>query len=212
MNTKLNLFSCALVFLVSASCSRTGVADDSGWYAGAGLGEVDYGKRGILYYGSEKLDATAIDDSDDPLSSSISLAFGYRFNRYLSLELGYMWNDSTLYALTEADGDPFGTYEFRSEGASLSVVGVLPLANWELYARAGVLYADTDAQLVANGGIAWSTSVRSVEALAAIGAAYNFNEHWQAKLDYAYVPDAGERHETGHADTELLTLGFTYRF
>lgn len=212
MNTKLNLASRTLLLIAFATCSHTAAADDTGWYVGAGLGEADYGKRGILYYGSEKLNATAIDDSNDPLSSSISLAFGYRFNRYLSLEAGYMWNDSTDYALTDASGERFGTYEFRTQGGSLAVVGALPLGNWELFARAGVLYADTEASLMTDAGTLWSERVHSVEVLTAIGAAYNFTDHWQAKLDFTYVPNAGEPHETGHVDTELVTLGFTYRF
>lgn len=212
MNAGFNLVSRAFLLIAIATCARTAAADDSGWYIGAGLGDADYGKRGILHYDSETLDATAIDDSDDPLSSSISLAFGYRFNRYLSLEAGYAWNDSTEYALTDAAGARFGTYEFRTQGASLAVVGILPLGNWELLARAGVMYADTEGSLFTDAGTLEDERVHTAEALIAIGGAYNFTEHWQAKLDYAFVNDAGEPHETGHADTKLLTLGFTYRF
>ena len=212
MNSKLSVAARTLVFIAIANCTSTVAADDSGWYVGAGLGEVNYGKHGILHYGSEALDARVIDDSDDPLSSSISLAFGYRFNRYLSLEAGYMWNDSTDYALTDDAGARFGTYEFRTQGGSLAVVGTLPLGNWELFARAGVLYADTAASLVTDAGMLWSERVHSVELLGEIGGAYNFTEHWQAKLDYTYLPNAGEPHETGQVDTELVTLGFTYRF
>jgi opacity protein-like surface antigen len=192
--------------------SSTAAAQDNGWYVGAGLGEVDYAKHGVLYYGTEKLDARAIEDSDDPLSSSISLAFGYRFNRYLSLEAGYLSNDSTSLALTDAAGQRFGTYEFRSQGASLALVGMLPLGKWELYARAGILYARTAVEVATDAGTLWSKSVRSPEALTALGAAYNFTDHWQAKLDYTYVFDAGERNETGHSNVEVVTLGFTYRF
>jgi opacity protein-like surface antigen len=212
MNSKLSYAARTCVFIAIASCSRTAAADDSGWYVGAGLGEVDYGKHGILHYGSQALDATVIDDSDAPLSSSISLAFGYRLNRYLSLEAAYMRNDPTSYALTDDAGARFGTYEFRSEGASLAVVGTLPLGNWELFARAGVLYADTDARLVTDFGTLWSAEAQSAEALGTIGAAYNFTDHWQARFDYTYVRDAGQPHETGHVDVEVKTLGFTYRF
>jgi opacity protein-like surface antigen len=212
MNSTLSYAGRTLVFIAIATCSGTTCAGDSGWYVGAGVGEVDYGSGGVLFVGNERLDANAIDESDDLLSSSMSLSFGYRFNRFLSLEAGYLSNDSSTFALTDSAGQRFGTYEFRSQGTSLAVVGTLPLGNWELSARAGVLYADTQARLVTESGIVQSESVRSPEALAAVGAAYNFTEHWQARLDYTYVLDAGERNETGHVDIELVTLGFAYRF
>jgi hypothetical protein len=212
MNNTLSHAGRTLFLIVILICSRTACAADRGWYVGAGLGEVDYGNGGILFVESERLDANVIDDSDDLLSSSISLAVGYRFNRFLSLELGYLSNDSTTFALTDSGGQRFGTYEFRSEGPSLAVVGILPLGKWEFSARAGVLYADTEVRLVTELGTVWSDNVRSPEAVAAVGAAYNFTEHWQARLDYAYVLDAGERNETGHLDIEVLTLGLTYRF
>lgn len=212
MNSSISYVCRTLVFIAIASCSRTAAADDSGWYVGAGLGNVEYAKQGVLYVGPLKLDAKAIDDSGDALSSSISLAFGYRFNRYLGLELGYLSNDYTSLALTDAAGQRFGTYEFRSQGPSLAVVGTLPLGNWELFARAGVLSAYTEARLITDAGTLASPSARSAELITAAGAAYNFTEHWQARADFTYVPDAGEAHETGHSDVEVTTLGFTYRF
>jgi opacity protein-like surface antigen len=212
MNSKFSYAGRTLVVIAIASCSHTASADDNGWYVGAGVGEVDYASRGVLYYEDQKLDARAIDDPEDPLTSSVSLAFGYRFNRYLSLEAGYLANNSTQLLLTDAAGQRFGTYEFRSEGASLVVIGTLPLGRWELYARSGMLYADTEARLVTDAGVLWSDRVRSPELLTAVGGAFNFTEHWQAKLDYTYVPDAGERSETGESKIEVVTVGLTYRF
>jgi hypothetical protein len=200
-----------LVFIAIAGCTHDAGAADDGWYVGAGFGSVDYGDRGVLYYGDLALDATNRDDSFDA-SSSISLAFGYRFNRYVSIESGYLSNSRSQWTLTDSAGQVFGTYEFRSEGASLAIVGTLPLAAWELYARLGLLYADTQARVVTDAGTLWSRSKSSPEAVSAIGAAYNFTEHWQTKLDFSFVPNAGEGNVTGQTDIEVLTLAFTYRF
>ena len=76
----------------------------------------------------------------------------------------------------------------------------------------GLLYADTQARVVTDAGTLWSRSKASPEVVTAIGAACNFTEHWQAKLDFSFVPNAGEGNVTGETDIEVLTLGFTYRF
>lgn len=200
----------ALVALSSFAAAAS-AEEDSGWYLGAGIGHVDYADNGTVQVGRHSLAAREISDFDDPLSSSTSFWFGYRFNPYVSVEAGYLRNAETELRLSNALNETVGTFRFRSEGPTLAIVGSLPLGKWEPYARIGVMYAQTQARLLHEDGEAW-TRLRGVELLASVGIAYNFTAHWQAKLEATFIPDAGERTGTGASNLGVATLGFTYRF
>ena len=211
MRIQLADLATALALIASTSLAAPANADDdSGWYIGAGLGEVDYGERGQIRTNEEILLATQHRDSGDPLSSSVSLWVGYRINRYLSIETGYIDNTTREFTLTNDADENVGTFSFHTEGATLAVVGGLPFGKWEPYARLGVFFAATEGSIRGpSGTLQWANRERSAELLTSLGLAYNFTAHWQAKLEGTYVPDAGGPVE---ADTEVVTVGFTYRF
>src|SRR5687767_5693210 len=87
---------------------------------------------------------------DDEEGTSWSVGAGYRFNRYLALEANYV-NLGTLNATHTFNMPPFlggGTLAFHRElettGPALAAFGILPISDsWELFVRAGILFADT---------------------------------------------------------------------
>jgi hypothetical protein len=184
-------------------------AQDTGWFVGAGIGLVDYEDDGTVRYDETTFAAEEVANGDN---TSISLWAGYRFNRYFSIEAGYMRNDGTELVLLDAANDVAGTFEFRTEGATLAFVGTLPLARWEPYARVGLLIADTEARVITDNAVIAIGSETSPEFLGALGLAYNLTTHWQAKIDAACAVDAGERTGTGATTVYVFTAGFTYRF
>jgi hypothetical protein len=210
MHIRVSHVARALAFIALAGfMSTANAAKDDGWYLGAGLGLIDYGDDGTLRYDEATFAAKEEDSGDD---TSVSVWAGYRFNRYLSIEAGYMRNDSTELVLRDAANDVAGVFEFRTEGATLVVVGALPLGKWEPYARAGVLIADTEARVIADNAVISSENETSPEFIGALGLAYSFTAHWQAKADAACAVEAGERTGTGESTVYVLTVGFTYRF
>ena len=96
---------------------------------------------------------------------------GYRFHPNYGLELGY-------YSLGEyglSAGDVTASAQARSVG--LSLVGVLPLNNWELYGRVG--YARSELDVDANASnLAVSARARENEWFGGIGARYRVAPDW----------------------------------
>lgn len=185
-------------------------AQDNGWYLGAGIGLLGYGAEGEVRYDESTFDAKDEQSGDD---TSVTVWAGHRFNRYFSIELGYMRNEGTELVLRDAASEVAGRFEFRTEGATLTIVGSLPIGKWEPYARIGMFYADTEARIIlVDDGSQYTASESSPELIGALGVAYNLTQHWQAKIDAAGLFDAGERTGTGATTVLVVTAGFTYRF
>lgn len=115
-------------------------ADIAGWYLGGGYAlnnvfwtEADYG-----------LSQTQRGNSD----SGFIISGGYRFNRYLAVELGYLdggepefhnqlLNDSNGFNIIEID------LAQKTEAIELSGIALLPFAKiWEIYIKLGASFWD----------------------------------------------------------------------
>jgi opacity protein-like surface antigen len=125
-----------------------------GFYLGGGVGvanvSVESNDGDCCYY---------YDDYDDYEDGEEDTGFaahvGFRFNRYVAAELGYLdagtpeWNEAYVYVPELRD--VFDTWvDLEMQAAELSVLGILPFAGvWEGYVRGGAAYwwADADQQL-----------------------------------------------------------------
>jgi opacity protein-like surface antigen len=210
MRTNIHRLGCALALLTTAAFPSPASADE-GWYLGLGVGHVEYGDEGTVNFAGESFAAREQSDSHDP-SSSISLWVGYRFNRHLALEAGYLDNAQGDFTLTNAADEAVATFVFATRGATFALVGSVPLGKWEPYARLGVWYTETDVRIWKDGAQVFGRRESGAELLTSLGLAYNFTPRWQTKLDIAFVPDAGQRTGTGASNVGVATLGFTYRF
>jgi len=154
---------------------------------------------------------------DDDEGTAWSVTAGYRINRYLAVEAGYV-NLGTLSDTRTIDfppglGVPSLSFhrELETAGPSLTVFGTLPLsANWQLYARAGMLFADTDLTTAFNGNSATSSFDSDATTLGA-GAQYDWGGHWSARLEYQRTLDVGGDEVASSADVDSISLGFLYR-
>lgn len=102
--------------------------ENSGLYFGAGLGD----------YSSEIDDFGDADIDFDEDSDASKLFAGWRFNRFVGVQLDYVdFGDSS---------SAFDLLEIESEtrGIAPSVVGTLPLGPVELFGKAGVLFYDLE--------------------------------------------------------------------
>lgn len=154
---------------------------------------------------------------DDDEGTAWSVTAGYRVNRYLAVEASYV-NLGTLEA-TDRIGLPAvvggGTLTFHREletaGPALTAFGMLPLsASWQLYARAGILFADTDLTTGFNGN-SGSTSFDSDVTTLGAGAQYDWGGHWSARLQFQRSLDVGGDDVASEADVDEISLGFLYR-
>jgi opacity protein-like surface antigen len=154
---------------------------------------------------------------DDDQGTAWNVTAGYRINRYLAVEAGYV-NLGTLSDTQTIDFPPgFGIAslnfhrELETAGPSLTVFGTLPLsANWQLYGRAGMLFADTDLTTKISGNSVSSSFDSDATTLGA-GAQYDWGGHWSARLEYQRTLDVGGDDVASAADVDSISLGFLYR-
>jgi OOP family OmpA-OmpF porin len=198
--------------LAALAIAPAAAADDSGFYLGAGVGLANAPDNSQLGVSGLPLLTGKTHDND----TSWGLAVGYRFNRNLAIELGYVDLGEITAEVTDATGatDARAAVGFSAEGVTLAVLGTLPLGRWEPYLKAGVLFSDT-VLAFSGGSSAGDFSERITnehgDALYGIGVRYVLNERLQIYLDSTYFMEVGEP-EKGRSDYLNTSLGASWRF
>lgn len=174
-----------LVLLFAGTMARAG--DQRGWFVGAGLG-----------HGVQELDVTTVDFSD---TTTTWKAFaGYRVMKFIHVEADYVDFGKASDTLDLGAGSE--TIEIRTHGATLLLVGVLPLGKFfELDGKAGYLWWNSDLS-----GRTISYSNTGSDNAYGVGARVLIARKAGIRLDY-------ERFDT--KDTKQVTLtsvGFEWRF
>lgn len=230
MNDK-RLIAAAIVVtaLAMAGMAPAAQAAQIGFYVGGHYGQssketkirdFDVFAQQIFASGGLSIDSfmSSMDDSD----SGYGFLAGYRFTPHLAVEGGYIDLGSSKYR-SRVSGDisgvpSDGTLNIGSEisGITLSALGVWPLSyRWEVYGRAGVLFATNTAPLYyADVEKAIRTEISpetSVDALAGIGTSLNFFEIYDFRVEYQRIFDAGDR-STGEGDVDVISVGITVVF
>jgi OOP family OmpA-OmpF porin len=154
---------------------------------------------------------------DDDEGTGWSVTAGYRINRYLAIEAGYvnlgtLSSSHTLALPTILGGGTLNVHrEFETAGPALTAFGMLPLsAGWQLYARVGMLFADTDLTTSINGSTD-SSSIDSDSTTVGAGAQYDWGDHWSARLEFQRTFELGGDDVLGAPDVDTISLGFLYR-
>ncbi|HEY8520542.1 MAG TPA: outer membrane beta-barrel protein [Gammaproteobacteria bacterium] len=106
---------------------------DSGPYLGIGLG--DFSSAVDRIEDLDDVDDVGLDFDDE---SATKLFAGWRFNRFLAVQLDYIdFGEST------ASLGPL-SIQSDSSGWAPAIVGTLPIGPLELFARAGMIFYDVD--------------------------------------------------------------------
>lgn len=228
------------IIVLLGACSaaaQTAAANDVGLYIGAYVGQAtkevprapydelkDFLQQLTLFTPVEE--RISFDDTD----TAFGITMGYRLNRYLALEAGYMKLGTVTYQ-SRATGDyPFDsgflntTVESQTSGYTATVLGAWPLTrDWELFARAGMLFATNRLRLsfAAEGedfipaignSAADSFSQSTSDIYAGIGISRRILEIYELRLEYQRVFDGGEEVTGGKADLDAALLGLTVTF
>jgi len=220
-----------LLGLALAGISSTAMAEQTGgWYFGVtgGQAKADLDQDemdaivtdAFLSTGSSIISAdSSLEDSD----TSFSVFAGYRFFPALAVEAGYIDFGTAEYRAAGLVNPPgpvtslpvsFAT-DFEVSGFTVAAIGAVPLGdNFDLHARAGILFAKTENSIAASslGSVASDRlSANSEDLHYGIGAGYHLGTHWSFTLDWVQFKDVGDEEETGEDDLERLSLGVTYR-
>jgi hypothetical protein len=165
--------------------------------------------------------SSSTDDSD----IGYQAAFGYRFSRYVALELGLSQFGSLSSTATgdidAGDGSGFVPVKvelaFNVGGPIISGVGILPLNDKiELYARVGFLFASVEREFSSrvDGQRGVGGSARGDDQLPvyAAGLSWNFNQVYSVRAEYQVISDVGDASRTGTEDLKTASVGIIVRF
>ena len=207
----------------------------TGWYLGASAGTAshDVSKGGaqdtiVIIFGAggsggvRAVPRTTLETDSD--STGWRGLAGYRFHRNFAAELEYLdFGSSRIHEtfLVEEPGFPIPasiTFEnhftTRVSGPAVSALGKLPVGGgFELFARAGVLFADSKVHsrgtaFVVSGS---STTYADRVLVGGVGVDWNFAGRWSARLEYERSKDIERNNSIAESQVELLSLGVLIR-
>lgn len=148
---------------------------------------------------------------------------GYRFNKWVGTEFGYVNLGEVKYDFASAltvDGDlPYiAGYRLSSAGPSAAVVGFLPAGeHFEFNGKAGIYYADTrqtirifDVTAGENAGHNRSDASQT-ELFAGIGATWNAGENFALRVEYQRYFDVGDDEKTYEQDIDVISVGVLFK-
>jgi OOP family OmpA-OmpF porin len=158
-----------------------------GPYVGGSIGQSAYVEEDVI--GSEDFEGTDV---------GWKIFGGYRFSRYLGVDLGY-------YDLGTPEDTVGGIdAEIELTGWNLSAVGVLPLGRFELFGRLGLFAWDGEAKAT-TGSFSGASSDSGTDGSAGIGGTWAVTKkvRIRGELEGFAIEDAG---------ASLLSFGVGFRF
>ena len=204
----LGLMGCAVMN------SPLAVADDSGWYAGANIGQ-SRAKIDDARITAQMLVAptTAVSIIDDNRDTSYKLFGGYRYNKNVAVEAGYF--DLGQFGFTAATA-PAGTLtgKIKLKGLNLDAVGTLPLTEkFSALGRLGLNYAQTRDSFIGTGAATVlnpNPSKNQINYKLGAGLQYDLTQSLGMRVEaerYRINDAVGNR-----GDVDMYSLGLVYRF
>ena len=213
--------------ILAALVTTPAAAADPGFYFGFDLGqsEFDIDQNAIdrdLTGAIEQLGLAVVAGESEVSTDAFSYGvfLGYQPLRFLAVEAAYVDLAEAEYKarLTVTDGlevvDTRSQLTAESAGPTLSVLGMLPIGPWDLYARVGVYFADTDVSArtqVGEDSLTLSDSANSEEFLWGVGAGYTRGD-WTVRLDFQQFTDVGDSDTSGDVNVNRIVLGAVYRY
>lgn len=179
----------------------------------------------IITFFAPTQETTSFDDSD----TAFGLVIGYRLAPYFAIEGGYAKLGQVAYKSRstgnfpqEAGREDIGI-ETEITGYTFAALGMLPLSrNWELYARAGVLFADNKITIRVTaegqrflpplGSFSAADSHGSTNLHAGLGISRRFLDAYDLRLEYQRAFDVGDGGTGGKGDLDIMLLGLIVTF
>jgi hypothetical protein len=200
---------------IALLCGSAVAAADPGFYIGFSLGEANYdvepGTSGVFPIVSSSY-------SDDT-GTAVAVTGGYRFSSHLALEASYMDLGTFKYSESGRRTAPVssGTLDadVSASGIALLLAVSAPIGNWDIHAKFGGMQTKTDSTVVVRSQSLVqqnaSESATTFETVVGLGVGYTIAEHYNLALDWTGVKEVGDD-DTGEADVNVVSLGFSYRF
>jgi hypothetical protein len=146
---------------------------------------------------------------------------GYRFNRWVAAEVGYVDLGKANYVanLTSDFGAGPEQYQSRgrfiSSGPTVAVLGMIPLGErFDIYGRGGVYFADTRFRVrfeFFDGFASAEEKAGTQEFFGGLGFAWNIGEDYALRLEGTHFLDVGDDDRTGEVSVTMLAVGLAFR-
>ncbi len=106
--------------------------------------------------------------------------------------------------------------ETDATGIAASALGIWPInRSWEVYARLGVIFADTTLTAnVRSSAASFNDNVSedSQNLLYGVGATYRYSSTWSMRLDYQHFDGLGDSSTIGETNVDRLAASWVYSF
>jgi hypothetical protein len=178
----------ALVFMIAGVAGTAARADEKkGLYIGAAAG-----------YGSQEFDISTESFKDN--TTSWKGIIGYRFVRFLGLEVAYVDFGKASDELNFGGGNT--SVDVKTHGETAEITGTLPLGSFfELYGKAGYLWWNTDVN-----GASSSNSDTGSDPVYGAGARIIIGKRFGVRLEYEKFDIKDTK------SVYLTTAGIEWRF
>jgi OOP family OmpA-OmpF porin len=162
---------------------------------------------------------SSLDDSDIGWGVQV----GYRFNRFLAAEVGYVNLGEALYEAVMTVSDGFESLpvevsaRIQTQGPTAAVLGLLPVSeSFDVHAKAGLYFSDTrlrtrvrDVEFAENF-VHSEIDASDRDLFAAVGGAWNINERYSLRFEFQRFFDVGDE-DSGEGDVDLLAVSVLFR-
>jgi opacity protein-like surface antigen len=226
MNRMLGLTVAATLALGAAAAQ----ADETrGFYVGFNVGatKMDIDKNALdaaLFDALSESGLTVMGASSSTSENDASLGIfaGYRILPYLAVEAEWMTLGTGKYEARGdvTDGETTDSLRINAEtdatGVAASALGIWPISrSWELYARLGMIFANTTLTANARSSVASfndNVSEDTQDMLYGVGATYRYSSTWSMRLDYQHFDGLGDSKTTGETNVDRLAASWVYSF
>lgn len=183
--TVLTLSSIALCFLNTAASAAT-AENESGWYAGAGIGTA---------VGLTDKALTSV-KKDEDYGTGAKIYYGYRLNRHFAVESGYLKSRNHKRLVSTGQANPAEVWQPYSPSAFYgTAVVILPVTeSFGLHTKLGVSMAKEN--LGSAAGLAAPNSGSKTSVFFGIGGEYKLTSNLAVVVDYE-----------GYKASQNLTVG-----
>jgi opacity protein-like surface antigen len=220
----------AFIVLAGSVGASTARAAQLGIYAGVSFAMVEkdstlspFQNEALGIYNAFGFTPTSTSTSLDSKDNAYGFVVGWRLTEHLALEGGYMdlgtvaYKDRSAGLFANTSPENWAqNIETSTSGIALSALGILPLSyRWEVYARGGVLIANSEESVFITDNINSQKASRTqstFELFAGAGVGFNLAEIYNIRLEYGRVFDAGDDKIVEAADVDMATLNISVSF
>jgi len=186
------------------------MADDSGWYAAADLGQAHYNEGNVAPSGLCSFPPFCTTFSNVKLNDTgYRLSGGYQFDARWGLEAGYA-------GFGEASETVFVRYplsfiydaQVKAHGWVVDGTGSLPLGEgWSITGRLGMIdgHVETQAARVGSSATRWRPTLGG-------SLDWTLTGELGLRLNFDHYRGLGDSATTGEYSVNLITIGVVYRF